>query len=158
MENNELIQEEAKDWAQGGRMDLAVIITNIILTIAIVIVVVALLANMAKDSRPIVIKEAKALREYYESKLKVMEEKTDKAEEERIRYKSLYESELQKNGDASSLRSEKIRLEAQFKRLAEDLNSCEDRINEMAQENASLKEQIKALKKTTSNKPTRKGK
>ena len=139
-------------------MDLAVIITNIILTIAIVIVVVALLANMAKDSRPIVIKEAKALREYYESKLKVMEEKTDKAEEERSRYKSLYESELQKNGDASSLRSEKIRLEAQFKRLAEDLNSCEDRINEMAQENASLKEQIKALKKTTSNKPTRKGK
>ena len=134
-------------------MDLAVIITNIILTIAIVIFVVALLANMAKDSRPIVIKEAKALREYYESKLKVMEEKTDKAEEERSRYKSLYESELQKNGDASSLRSEKIRLEAQFKRLAEDLNSCEDRINEMAQENASLKEQIKALKKTTSNKP-----
>ena len=139
-------------------MTLAVIITNIILTIAMVIVLVALLANMAKDSRPIVIKEAKALRDYYESKLKVMEEKTDKAEEESIRYKKLYESELQKNGDASSLRSEKIRLEAQFKRLAEDLNSCEDRINEMAQENANLKKKINALKKTTSNKTTKKGK
>lgn len=128
-------------------MTLAVIITNIILTIAMVIVGVALLSEMAKDSRPIVIKEAKALREYYEGKLKGMEEKTDKAEEERIRYKKLYESELQKNGDASSLRSEKIRLEAEVKRLAEELNSCEDRINEMALENASLKKKIEALEK-----------
>lgn len=134
-------------------MTLAVIITNIVLTIAMCIVGVALLAEMAKDSRPIVIKEAKALRDYYEAKLKELEKKADKAEKDYAEYKRLYENELQKNGDVSSLRSEKIRLEAQFKRLAEELNSCEDRINEMAQENASLKEQIKALKKTTSNKP-----
>ena len=88
-------------------MILALIITNIILTIAMLIVGVALFSEVAKNSRPIVIKEAKALREYYEGKLEDMEEKTDKAEEERIRYKKLYESELQKNGDASSLRSEK---------------------------------------------------
>ena len=128
-------------------MTLAVIITNIILDIAVVTIGVAMMVEMVRDKRPIVIKEAKALREYYEGKLEGIEEKTDKAEEESIRYKKLYESELQKNGDASILRSEKIRLEAQFKRLAEDLNSCEDRINEMAQENARLKEQIKALKK-----------
>lgn len=51
-------------------MTLALIITNISLTIAIVIVVVVLLADMAKDRRPIVIKEAKALRDYYEGRLK----------------------------------------------------------------------------------------
>lgn len=133
-------------------MTLALIITNIILDIAAGTIGVAMMVEMARDKRPIVIKEAKALREYYEGKLEGMEEKTDKAEEERIRYKKLYESELQKNGDASSLRSEKIRLEAQVKRLAEELNSCEDRINEMAQENASLKEQIKASKKPTKKK------
>lgn len=126
---------------------IILIITNIILDIAAGTIGVAMMVEMARDKRPIVIKEAKALREYYEGKIEVMEEKTDKAEEESIRYKRLYESELQKNGDASSLRSEKIRLEAQVKRLAEELNSCEDRINEMAQENASLKEQIKASKK-----------
>ena len=128
-------------------MILAVIITNIILTIAMVIAGVALFAEVAKNSRPIVIKEAKALREYYEGKLEDMEKKTDKAEEERTRYKKLYESELQKNGDASSLMSEKTILEAQFKCLTEELDSCEDRINDMVQENASLKKQIEALKK-----------
>ena len=126
---------------------IILIITNIILDIAAGTIGVAMMVETARDKRPIVIKEAKALREYYEGKLEVMDEKTDKAEEERIRYKKLYESELQKNGDASSLRSEKIRLEAQVKRLDEELNSCDDRINEMAQENASLKEQIKASKK-----------
>ena len=128
-------------------MTLALIITNSILTIAMVIAGVVLLAEMAKDSRPIIIKEAKVLRDYYESKLKVLEEKADKAERNYAEYKGLYENELRKNGDVSSIRSEKLVLEKQFKRLAEELNSCEDRINDMAQENASLKEQIEALEK-----------
>ena len=139
-------------------MTLAVIITNIILTIAMCIVGVALLAEMAKDNRPIVIKEAKALRDYYESKLKELEKKADKAEKDYAEYKGLYENELQKNGDVSSIRSENFSLERQVERLTNDLNSCEDRINDMAQENASLNEQIKALKKRTSNKPTKKDK
>lgn len=52
----------------------------------------------------------------------------------------------------------KIRLEAQVKRLSNELDLCDDRINDMAQENASLKKKIEALKKTTSNKPTKKSK
>ena len=139
-------------------MALTVIITNIILTIAMVIVGVALIAEMTKDSRPIVIKEAKALRDYYERKLKELQKKADKAEKNYAEHKGLYENELQKNGDVSSIRNEKFLLERQVERLTNELNSCDDRINDMAQENASLKEQIKALKKTTSNKHTKKGK
>lgn len=137
---------------------IVLIITNIILAVVIGIVGVVLLAEAIKDSRPIVIKEAKALREYYEGKLKELQEKTDKAEQNYAEYKKLYESELQKNGDAYRLRDDKIRLEGQVKRLSGVLNSCEDRINDMAQENASLKEQIEALKKPASKKPTKKGK
>lgn len=127
-------------------MTLAVIITNILLTIAMGFFGVALLVN-AGSKRPIIIKEAKALREYYEARLEYLQEKTEKAEQNYTEYKRLYESELQKNGDVSSLRGEKIRLEAQVKRLSGELNSCDDRINDMAQENAYLKEQIEALKK-----------
>ena len=136
-------------------MILAVIITNILLTIAITMFVIVSLGEAAKNSRPIVIKEAKALREYYEGKLKELQKKTAEAEEGRTNYKKLYESELQKNGDAYSLRDEKIRLEAQVKRLSGELNSCEDRISDMAQENAELKEQIKALEKPASKKSAR---
>lgn len=139
-------------------MALAVIITNIILTIAMGIVGVASLIEKAKDSRPIVIKEAKALREYYEGRLEELQEKTTKAEEGCANYKKLYESELQKNGDVSSLRSEKVRLEAQVERLSKELNSCDNRINDMAQENARLKEQIEALKKPATKKSVKKGK
>lgn len=139
-------------------MILALIITNISLTIAMLIFVVALLAEMAKDSRPIVIKEAKALREYYESKLKELEKKADKAEENYTEYKGLYDNELQKNCDVSSIRSEKLLLEKQVEHLTNKLNSCDDRINDMAQENASLKKKIKALKKATSNNTTKNGK
>lgn len=133
-------------------MTLALIITNIILTIAMVIVGVALLADISKNSRPIVIKEAKALREYYERKLEESEEKADKAEENYDEYKCLYENELQKNGDVSSIRGDKIRLEAQVKRLSNELDLCDDRINDMAQENASLKKKIEELKKTAKKK------
>jgi len=132
---------------------IILIITNILLTIAITMFVIVSLGEAAKNSRPIVIKEAKALRDYYEGRLKDLQAKADKAEEDCAKYKKLYESELQKNGDVSSLREEKIRLEAQVKRLSGDLNYCEDRINDMAQENAYLNEQIKALKK-----PAKKGK
>ena len=128
-------------------MTLALIITNISLTVAIVIVVVALIADMSKDSRPIVIKEAKALRDYYEGKLKDLQEKADEAEQKYDEYKGLYENELQKNGDVSSIRGDKIRLEAQAERLTNELNSCDDKINDMAQENASLKKKIEALEK-----------
>lgn len=131
---------------------IILIITNAILTIVLGIVGVALLADMAKDSRPIVIKEAKALREYYESKLKELQEKTTEAEQKQAEYKGLYERELQKNGDVSSIRSKKFLLEGEVERLTKELNSCEDRINDMAQENASLKEKIKALEKPAAKK------
>lgn len=132
---------------------IALIITNIILAVVIGLVGVAVLVDMTRNSRPIIIKEAKALREYYEGKFEELQKKTDEAEEGRANYKKLYESELQKNGGAYSLRGEKIRLEAQVKRLSGELNSCEDRINDMAQENAYLNERIKALEK-----PAKKGK
>lgn len=126
---------------------IVLIITNILLTISITMFVIVSLSEAAKNSRPIIIKEAKALREYYDGKLKELQEKTDNAEDDRAKYKKLYESELQKNSDASSLRGDKIRLEVQVERLTKELNSCEDRISDMAQENASLKEQIKELEK-----------
>lgn len=106
-----------------------------------------MMVEMARDRRPIVIKEAKALRDYYERKLKDLQEKADKAEENYDEYKGLYENELQKNGDVSSIRGDKIRLEAQVKRLSNELDLCDDRINDMAQENARLKKKIEALEK-----------
>ena len=127
----------------------ALIITNIMLATAIGTTGIALLISIARDSRPIVIKEAKALREYYEEKLKDVKGKADDAERERIRYKELYNNELQRSCDKNDILSEKVRLEAQVKSLTKDLNSCEDRINDMALENAGLKEKIKTLEKTT---------
>ena len=135
---------------------IVLIITNILVTIAITMFVIVSLSEAAKNSRPIVIKEAKALREYYEKKLKDLQEKTDKAEQNYAEYKGLYERELQKNGDVSSIRGDKIRLEAQVKRLSNELNSCDDRINDLSLENASLKEKIKALEKPASKKTAKK--
>ena len=126
---------------------IALIITNIILVVLIGIVGIALFVKMVRDTHPIIIKEAKALRDYYESKFEDMKEKTDKAEKGYIEYKGLYESELQRNRDMDGIRSRKDELEAQVERLTHELNSCEDRISDIAEENADLKEQIKALKK-----------
>lgn len=136
---------------------IALIITNVILVIFLGIIGVASLVDMAKDSRPIVIKEAKALREYYEGRLKKLQKKTEEAEQKQAEYKGLYERELQKNGDVPSIRSKNFQLEGQVERLTNDLDLCNDRINEMAQENASLKEQIKALKKPAKKKEKKSG-
>lgn len=138
-------------------MSLAIIITNALLVIALGIVGVALLVVMVKDSRPIVIKEAKVLREYYEAKLKDAEKKADDAGQDFAEYKALYEKELQKNRKRESAYAQKIELEKQVERLNKELNSCEDRINDMAQENASLKEQIMALKKPAKKKEGKSG-
>ena len=127
---------------------IALIITNIILAVAIGTAGIAFIVETVKDSHPIVIKEAKTLREYYEEKLKDAKEKMDNAEQKHAEYKELYNRELQRNSDRDDILSEKVRLEAQVKRMANDLNSCEDRINDMALENAGLKEKIKALEKT----------
>lgn len=137
---------------------IALIITNIILVVVIGAVGIVLIAEMIKDSRPIVIKEAKALREYYEGKFKELQKNTNKAERKYAECKALYESELQRNSDRNDILSEKVELEAQVECLNNELSSCEDRINDMALENARLKEQIKALEKPASKKSAKKGK
>jgi uncharacterized coiled-coil DUF342 family protein len=120
--------------------------------------VIVSLGEAAKNSRPIVIKEAKALREYYEDKFKDMKEKTTKAKEDRDKYNALYESELRRNWVMNDIRGENSDLKKRVERLSNELNSSDDRINEMSLENARLKEQIKALKKPASKKPAKKGK
>ena len=134
-------------------MIIFLVITNTILAVAIGFAGVALLVEVTRNSRPIVIKEAKALREYYEDKLKDMQEAKDEADNKRAEYKELYEYELQRNRNIDSIVAERDELEAQVKHLTNELNSCENRINDMAQENANLKEKIKALEK-----PAKKGK
>jgi len=133
-------------------MIVVLIITNIILTIAIAMFVIVSLGEAAKDSRPIVIKEAKALREYYEGKLKDIEKKTEKAERNYAEYKAMYESELGRNRNMDNIQGENSDLKKQVERLSNELNSSDDRINEMALENARLKEKIKALEKPASKK------
>lgn len=125
---------------------IVLIVTNIILAVAIGFGGIALLGVMTRDSRPIVIKEAKALREYYEGKFKDMQKKTEEAKSKYDQYKELYENQLQRNRNMDGAIEQRDELEAQVERLSDELNSCEDRISEMAQENANLKEQIRALK------------
>lgn len=129
------------------------IITNIILVVAIGFAGIALLIEVTRDSRPIIIKEAKALREYYEDKFKSMQKAKDEADNKRAEYKEMYERELQRSKIMRDISEERNELEMRVKNLTNELNSCEDRINDMAQENANLKAQIKALEK-----PAKKGK
>ena len=132
---------------------IVLVITNIILAVAIGFAGVALLIEVTRDSRPIIIKEAKALREYYEDKFKDMQEAKDEADNKRAEYKDLYERELQRNRNIDSIVAKRNELEMRVENLTNELNSCEGRINDMAQENANLKAQIKALEK-----PAKKGK
>lgn len=126
---------------------IVLIITNIILAVVIGIAGIALLVETVRESRPIIIKEAKALREYYEDKLKDMQKRKDEADNKRAEYKELYQRELQRNEDIDRIREERDELEMRVKCLTNERDACVDRVDDMAQENANLKEQIKALKK-----------
>lgn len=139
---------------------IALIITNIILAVVIGGFVILELVAAIKNDRPIIIKEAGALRSYYEEKLKDAEGRAEEAKRNYAEYKSLYKRELKRNREADDVRREKdgierrnSELELRVDELEGELSSCEDRIEAMAQENDELRKKIKA-----SNKPTKKGK
>lgn len=97
--------------------------------------------------RPIVIKEAKYLREYYDRKLRAAEDKAAKDREDAARYEGLYERELERNRKVDGLerelelaRSENNVLEDRVRKLTEDNESLETTIENMAKENQSLKQ------------------
>lgn len=131
----------------------ALIITNIILAVVVGLDAVLRLIDNVKNKRPIIIKEAGALRSYYEEKLKDAEKKAEKAESNYAEYKRLYERELQEHRDANGLANENSELKLRTINLEGKLSSCVDRIEAMAQENAELKKKIKELRK-----PAKKGK
>lgn len=139
---------------------IALIITNIILAVVIGGFVILELVAAIKDDRPIIIKEAGALRSYYEEKLKDAEGKAEGAKRNYAEYKSLYERELERNREADDARREKdgierrnSELKLRVDELEGELSSCEGRIEAIAQENDELKKKIKALSK-----PAKKGK
>ena len=133
---------------------IALIIANIALVVLDGLDIVASLIGVYKNKRPIIIKEAKALRSYYEEKLKDAENMADKAKRDCKEYKRLYESELEKRRemDYSCRETEGIErrnseLEKRVLELEGELSSCEGRIEAMAKENDELKKKIKALSK-----------
>lgn len=133
---------------------IALIIANIALVVLDGLDIVASLIGVYKNKRPIIIKEAKALRSYYEEKLKDAENMAEKAKRDCKEYKRLYESELETRREADEKRREADGIERRngelilrVSKLEGELSSCEDRIETMAKENDELKKKIKALSK-----------
>lgn len=131
---------------------IALIIANIALVVLDGLDIVASLIGVYKNKRPIIIKEAKALRGYYEEKLKYAENMAEKAERDCKEYKRLYESELETRREANGIERRNGELILQVSKLEGELSSCEDRIEAMAKENDELKKKIKELSK-----PAKKG-
>ena len=123
---------------------IALIISNSVLVIGIVIF---LIASFIDEKKPIVIKEAKYLREYYDRKLRAAESKADAERENAAVYKDLYHRELGKNREIDDITrklelalSEKSALEDKVRKLTEDNEYLEATIEDMAKENQSLKQ------------------
>lgn len=139
---------------------IVLIITNIILAVVVGLAIILSLAEDARNKSPIIIKEAKALRSYYEEKLKNAENMAEKAKRDCKEYKSLYEHELEireetreKRREADDIERRNGELILRVSKLEGELSSCEDRIETMAKENTELKKKIKELRK-----PAKKGK
>lgn len=123
---------------------IALIISNSILIIGIVIFLIAMFIDSKK---PIVIKEAKYLREYYDRKLRAAEDKVAEEETNAADYKSLYYRELEKGRKFDDKEralelalAEKAVLEDKVRELKKDNESLEATIEDMAKENQSLRQ------------------
>lgn len=124
---------------------IALIISNSILIIGIVIFLIAMFIDSKK---PIVIKEAKYLREYYDRKLRAAENSADTELARADKYEGLYEAELERNRKVDGMerelelvRSENTVLQDKVRELTEDNESMEATIEEMAKENQILKQE-----------------
>lgn len=136
---------------------IALIISNSILVIGIVLFIIT---DCIDRKRPIVIKEAKYLREYYDRKLRAAEDSADTESARANKYEGLYEAELERNRKVDDMerelelvRSENTVLQDKVRELTEDNESLEATIEEMAKENQLLKQeknqsQKQAKKKT----------
>ena len=123
---------------------IALIISNSVLVIGIVLFIIT---DCIDRKRPIVIKEAKYLREYYDRKLQAAADKAEEEEKNAYDYKSMYERELEKNRKVDDIErkldlalAEKAVLEDKVRALTKDNESLEATIEEMAKENQSLKQ------------------
>lgn len=123
---------------------IVLIISNIILVVGIVLFIIT---DCIDRKRPIVIKEAKYLREYYDRKLRAAEGSADTESARATKYEGLYEAELERNRKVDGLerelelaRAENARLEDRVRELTEDNESLETTIEEIAKENQSLKQ------------------
>ena len=133
-----------KEPVKGVQRMIALIISNSVLVIGIVIF---LIASFIDEKKPIVIKEAKYLREYYERKLRAAMDRVDAEERNAADYKDLYEKGLEKNRKVDGLerelelaQSENTVLADRVRKLVEDNESLEATIEDMAKENQSLKQ------------------
>lgn len=124
---------------------IALIISNSILVIGIVLFIIT---DCIDSKKPIVIKEAKYLREYYDRKLRAAEDKAATEEESATEYRGLYRAELEKNRKTDDIerkleleRSENAVLQDEVRKLTEDNESLEATIEEMAKENQLMKQE-----------------
>lgn len=123
---------------------VALIISNSVLVIGIVLFIIT---DCIDKKRPIVIKEAKYLREYYDERLRVAEANAATEGESAAEYRSLYQEELKKNRKVDDIErkldlalAEKAVLEDKVRALTKDNESLEATIEEMAKENQSLRQ------------------